>query len=196
MSEEEKKPDQKTEETADGKTAAKKDETAAETTSEKTDQKQNRKEKAKAFWQEYKDAVKDAAAEQKKLYARDNLQEQNQKEEKKSGKEKKGKKPTPQATAASLVMNCLKDKGAVKASKARDVSVFKNLPLSTPTISYTVANLVKQGVIIRTPDDKYYYSEKGYKKLENHFLMGYSAIFIVPILAAIALWLIIKYVVH
>jgi hypothetical protein len=158
------------------------------------EKKPNRKEKAKAFWKEYKEAVKDAAAEQKKLYARDNLLDKDQQQ--KTEKETKGKKPTPQATAASLVMNCLKDQGAVKASHAKDVSVFKDLPLSTPTISYTVANLIKQGIIKQTSDGKYYYSEQGYRKLEKSFLRGYSAIFIVPIVAAIALWLILKYVVH
>ena len=47
-------------------------------------------------------------------------------------KEKEGTK----ATAASMVMDTLKKRGAVDEKSAVDVSVFKNLPYATSTISY------------------------------------------------------------
>ena len=90
-------------------------------------------------------------------------------------------------------MDGFEKKGALRASKAIDVSALKDLPLATPTISYTIANLVKQGVIIQTEDNKYYYSKEGYQKLEKSFLRGYTLIFVIPIAAAIALWLILKF---
>ena len=51
-------------------------------------------------------------------------------------KRKKGAK----ATAASMVMDTLKKRGAVDEKSAVDVSAFKNLPYATSTISYTISN--------------------------------------------------------
>ena len=48
-----------------------------------------------------------------------------------SRKRKRGAK----ATAASMVMDTLKKRGAVDEKTAVDVSVFKNLPYATSTIS-------------------------------------------------------------
>lgn len=152
------------------------------------EKKKSRKEKAHEFWQEYKDAVKDAKKEQDKLYARDQIKSADERAAQAGQK----KKETPQATAARLVMDELKKKGAVNEKKAVDVSALKNVPLATPTISYTIANLMKQGVIIQTDENKFYYSEQGYKKLEKGFLRGYTLIFAVPIAAAILLWIILK----
>lgn len=131
----------------------------------------------KSFWQEYKDAVH-AVKEERKASQKPTVPSP-----------VTNKKKTPRATAASLVMNVLKKKGAFTPETAIEISAFKDLPLATSTISYTIANLMEQKVIVQTPDQKYYYSEKGYKHLENTFLMGYSAIFIVPIVVAILVWL-------
>ena len=158
--------------------------------SDKEDKKTERKEKAKAFWQGYRQAVSDAKKEQDKLYEKDRIKSTDERAAEARTKEKK---KSPQATAARIVMDGFEKKGALRASKAIDVSALKDLPLATPTISYTIANLVKQGVIIQTEDNKYYYSKEGYQKLEKSFLRGYTLIFVIPIAAAIALWLILKF---
>ena len=58
-----------------------------------------------------------------------------------SRKRKRGAK----ATAASMVMDTLKKRGAVDEKSAVDVSVFKNLPYATSTILYAfcISNLFK-----------------------------------------------------
>ena len=55
-----------------------------------------------------------------------------------SRKRKRGAK----ATAASMVMDTLKKRGAVDEKSAVYVSVFKNLPYDTSTISYKISNIM------------------------------------------------------
>ena len=99
-----------------------------------------------------------------------------------SRKRKRGAK----ATAASMVMDTLKKRGAV------DVSVFKNLPYATSTISYTISNLMEEGVVGKTNDERFYYDDLGFKALETKFVRGYSMIFIVPIVIAILVYVLQK----
>ena len=99
-----------------------------------------------------------------------------------SRKRKKGAK----ATAASMVMDTLKKRGAV------DVSAFKNLPYATSTISYTISNLIEEGVVGKTNDERFYYDDLGFKALETKFVRGYSMIFIVPIVIAILVYVLQK----
>ena len=97
-----------------------------------------------------------------------------------SRKRKKGAK----ATAASMVMDTLKKRGAVDA--------FKTLPYATSTISYTISNLIEEGVVGKTNDERFYYDDLGFKALETKFVRGYSMIFIVPIVIAILVYVLQK----
>lgn len=103
-----------------------------------------------------------------------------------SRKRQKGAK----ATAASMVMDTLKKKNALNAETAVDVSVFKSLPFTSSTISYTISNLIEEGVVGKTEDDRFYYDDLGFKALETKFVRGYSMIFIVPILIVILIFII------
>lgn len=105
-----------------------------------------------------------------------------------SRKRKKGAK----ATAASMVMDTLKKRGAVDEKNAVDVSAFKNLPFASTTISYTISNLMQEGVVVQTADEKFYYDDAGFKSLETKFVRGYSMIFIIPIVIAIVIYVIQK----
>lgn len=96
------------------------------------------------------------------------------------------------ATAASMVMDTLKKRGAVDEKSAVDVSVFKNLPYATSTISYTISNLIEEGVVGKTNDERFYYDDLGFKALETKFVRGYSMIFIVPIIIAILVYVLQK----
>ena len=105
-----------------------------------------------------------------------------------SRKRRKGAK----ATAASMVMDTLKKRGAIDEAHAVDVSAFKNLPYASSTISYTISNLMEEGVVGKTRDDKFYYDDLGFKALETKFVRGYSMIFIVPIVIAILVYVLQK----
>ena len=100
----------------------------------------------------------------------------------------KRQKATAKGTAASMVLETLKKRKAVDETSAMPITGLKNLALTTTTLSYTISNLIEEGVVIQTEDDKIYYSEAGYKALEKKYVRGYMMIFIVPILAAIIIF--------
>ncbi len=103
-----------------------------------------------------------------------------------SRKRKKGAK----ATAASMVLEVLKKSNAINKETALPVEAFKDLKLTTTTLSYTIANLVEEGVVGQTEDGKFYYDDLGFKTLETKFVRGYAMIFIIPIAAVILIYFI------
>lgn len=103
------------------------------------------------------------------------------------------RKAGPRATAASMVLETLKKRNAFDAGSAVPVAVFKDLPLQTNTLSYTIGNLIEEGIVVQTPEEKYYYDELGFRALEMKFVRGYSMFFIIPIAAMLLLWAASKY---
>ena len=103
-----------------------------------------------------------------------------------SRKRKKGAK----ATAASMVLEVLKKNNAINEATALPIEAFKDLKLTTTTLSYTIANLVEEGVVGQSEDGKFYYDEIGFKALETKFVRGYAMIFIIPIIAVILIYVI------
>lgn len=93
------------------------------------------------------------------------------------------------ATAASMVIEVLKKRGAMSEAKAVPVSAFKDVRLTTTTLGYTIANLVEQGIIVQTEDEKYYYSTEGYNALQKRVFRGYSMIFVIPVIAIVLILL-------
>lgn len=101
-----------------------------------------------------------------------------------SRQRKKGAK----ATAASMVLETLKKKNAVNEDMALPIDAFKNLKLTNTSLSYTIANLVEEGVVVQTEDGKFYYDDLGFKALETKFVRGYAMIFVIPIIAVILIY--------
>lgn len=92
-------------------------------------------------------------------------------------------------TAASMVIETLKKAKAIDEKSAVPIEVFKDLPFSTSTLSYTIANLCEEGVVGIANGNTYYYDDAGFKALETKFVRGYSMIFILPIAAVILIYL-------
>lgn len=105
----------------------------------------------------------------------------------------KKRRKSPGGTAASLVIEALKKRDATSPETAVPLKVFKDLPLQTNTLAYTIANLVEEGVVGQTADEKYYYDELGYKALEVKFVKGYSMFIIIPIVLLVLVLLIQHY---
>ncbi len=104
----------------------------------------------------------------------------------------KKRNKNPKATAASIVLQTLKNKGAYNEATSVGYEVFKNVKLSNTTLSYTIANLVEEGVVTMVGNDRFYYNEAGYAALEKRFFRGYAAFIVVPI-AAMLLIVVLKY---
>lgn len=66
----------------------------------------------------------------------------------------KKRKKSPGGTAASLVIEALKKRDATSPETAVPLKVFKDLPLQTNTLSYTIGNLIEEGIVVQTPEDR------------------------------------------
>ena len=96
-------------------------------------------------------------------------------------KKTKKSKPTGEATAAKYVLEVLKKAHATSPNKAVEISAFKDLPLSTPTISFTIANFIDQGVIHQTEDNRYWFDVAKWQSMEKSVVRGYAMSLWVPL---------------
>lgn len=92
------------------------------------------------------------------------------------------RRANPRKTAGKLIIDELIKNKAVDEASAQPVVVFKDLPLSSTLIAYTIANLMQDNIIIQTSDEKYYYSEENWKKFASKFNRVYWLLIIIPII--------------
>ncbi|MDF9823817.1 putative transcriptional regulator [Breznakia sp. PF5-3] len=90
-------------------------------------------------------------------------------------------------TAAKMVMDVLKRHDALDPESAITIDYFKNLKLTTAVIGYTIGNLINDGVVNKTGDDRYYFNEAGWKKLEKKVNRGYLILIAVPVVFIIVM---------
>ncbi|NCB34120.1 MAG: hypothetical protein EOM64_09655 [Erysipelotrichia bacterium] len=98
-----------------------------------------------------------------------------------------------QQTAASAVIQKFKKCKAFDEKTAIGYDRLKDIKLTTPVLAYTISNLMDEKVLIRTDDDRYYYSQKGFKKLEKKVYSGYSLLFIIPIVGIVLFYFLTKF---
>ncbi|MBR3203550.1 MAG: hypothetical protein IKF60_08185 [Solobacterium sp.] len=104
------------------------------------------------------------------------------------------KRVSGRQTAGQAVIQYLKRAGALDAEHAIGYDQLKNIKLTTQVLAYTIANMMEEKVIVRTEDERYYFNEKAWAKLEGKVLGAYSFLFIIPLLAALVFWLLSKYI--
>ncbi|MFV0381843.1 MAG: hypothetical protein ACK5KR_06455 [Breznakia sp.] len=90
------------------------------------------------------------------------------------------KKNNNRRTAAKMVMDIFHKHKAYDEKDAIEVDKFKNLKLTSAVISYTIGNLIQDGVVHKTESNTYYFDQEGWNKLEKKVLRGYSLLAIVP----------------
>ena len=95
------------------------------------------------------------------------------------------KKNTAGQSSARMVMNVLIKHQAYTQDTAVGYDAFKNLPLSTMIIAYTIANLMESEVIIKTGDDRYYFVEENWKKVTQKVKRGYTLLLVLPLIILI-----------
>lgn len=92
------------------------------------------------------------------------------------------KKNTAGQTSARMVMDVLKKHHAFSPNTAVGYDAFKNLPLSTMVIAYTIANLMESDVVMKTGDDRYYFVEENWKKMVRKVRVGYGVMIALPLI--------------
>ena len=111
--------------------------------------------------------------------------------------DEKMKKRNSGRTASEAVINVFRKHKAYSQKRAVKIDAFKDLPLSTSTISYTMANLIDQGVIMQSEDKKdYWFNEARWNELSKEVVRDYQLVFIVPLVVGLAVFVLIKFVFH
>lgn len=92
------------------------------------------------------------------------------------------KKNTAGQTSARMVMDVLKKHYAFTPDTAVGYDAFKNLPISTMVIAYTIANLMESDVVMKTEDDRYYFVEENWNKMARKVRVGYGILIALPLI--------------
>ena len=103
------------------------------------------------------------------------------------------KKATVQLTAAKRVLDVLHRKEAYSESTAVGYEAFKNISYPTQVIAYTIANLMENGVVKRTQDERFYFDEQNWNQLKKKVNVGYLVLIGLPLILFL-IFLFVKYV--
>lgn len=92
-------------------------------------------------------------------------------------------------TAARIIMDTFIKRKATSPEKAIPIEEFKDVKLSTSVISYTIANFMEDEVVYKTGDERYYFSQENWKKLEKKVTRGYWVMVAIPVVCLVAVLL-------
>lgn len=93
------------------------------------------------------------------------------------------KKVPLQESAGRLVMAVFHKNKAYNETKALPIEAFKDVPLSSDMIGYTFGNLIGEKVIVKTNDERFYFDELVWKRLEKRFNRAYWVMLLAPLIA-------------
>lgn len=100
------------------------------------------------------------------------------------------KKRTPQQTAARKVIDIMKRNQAFTPDSAIGYDKFKNIPFPTAVLAYTIANLMENGVMKRTEEERYYFDQKAWDKIVKKVNFAYVGLLGIPIFALLVVLLV------
>ena len=103
------------------------------------------------------------------------------------------KRVSGRQTAGQAVIQFLKKAGATDPDHAIGYDRLKDVHLTTQVLAYTIANLMQEEVVVRTEDEKYYFNEPGWARLERKVLGSYSFLFLIPAIAVLVFWFLSKF---
>ena len=84
-------------------------------------------------------------------------------------------------------MDAFLRRNATSPEKAVPLEAFKDLPLASGVISYTIANFMQDDVVIKTADDRYYFVQSKWKELEKKVTRGYWMFVALPVIVLVIL---------
>ncbi|HAM63061.1 MAG: hypothetical protein A2Y20_07560 [Firmicutes bacterium GWF2_51_9] len=97
-------------------------------------------------------------------------------------------KINPRKTAGRLVLDTFKEHRAFSEKTAQPAEICKDLPLSSNVIAYTITNMMADNILIRTEDNRFYYSEENWNKFQTKFNRVYWVIIGIPVVVFIVLY--------
>lgn len=93
-------------------------------------------------------------------------------------------------TAARIVIDVFLKHQALTPETAVDIAAFKDVKLTTAIVSYTIANFLEDDIVRKTGDDRYYFVEANWKKLEKRVGKAYWILLGLPLICMIVILLI------
>lgn len=99
-------------------------------------------------------------------------------------------KNTPKKTMARIVIDVFLKRNAISPESAIPVDEFKDVKLTSSVISYTIANLIQDGIVEKTDDDRYYFVEEAWKKMQKKVGRAYWILLGLPLAILIILLLV------
>ena len=89
-------------------------------------------------------------------------------------------KKTVQQSAGRLVIEVFRYHRANYKNHAISIEKFKDVPLSSDMIGYTFGNLIQEGVVVKTEDDRFYFNQDAWKRIERKVNRVYWFMLITP----------------
>lgn len=91
------------------------------------------------------------------------------------------KRRSVQKTAGRMIMDVLKKNYALSEDKAIGIEAFKNLPLTSQVIAYTIGNFIENGVIKEVDGKLFYFSQKDWDRLVKKVNFSYVLLYGLPL---------------
>ncbi|MGB4984575.1 MAG: hypothetical protein WBO70_02235 [Erysipelotrichaceae bacterium] len=102
------------------------------------------------------------------------------------------KRKSNKFTAGKYIIDVFRNHHAYSPDEAIKVETFKNIPLTSEVVAFTMGNFIKDGIVLVTGDDRYYFCEKAWKKLNWKINFAYVMVVFFPILV----YFIVMFIIH
>lgn len=96
---------------------------------------------------------------------------------------------TAKKTMARIVIDVFLKRDATTPDKAIPIEEFKDVKMTSSVISYTIGNLMQDGIVQRTDDDRFYFVESAWKKMQKKVSKAYWILLGMPLLILILILL-------
>lgn len=97
---------------------------------------------------------------------------------------------TAKKTMARIIIDVFLKRGAISPDTAIPIEEFKNVKMTSAVISYTIGNLMQDGIVQRTDDDRFYFVEKAWKKMQKKVSKAYWILLGMPLIVLIIILLV------
>lgn len=92
---------------------------------------------------------------------------------------------TARKTMAKIVIDVFLKRDATSPETAIAIQEFKNVKMTSSVISYTIGNLMQDGIVQKTDDDRFYFVEEQWKKLQKKVKKAYWILLGMPLFVLI-----------
>lgn len=92
-------------------------------------------------------------------------------------------------TMAKIVIDVFLRRKATSAENAIPIEEFKDVKMTSSVISYTIGNLMQDGIVQKTEDNRFYFVEEAWNKMKKKVNRAYWILLGMPLLCLIVILL-------